>query len=106
MGEEKPIQVTIFDDRAAEHCPGGCGDSLDFVTSYLKERYGETVEVEYLNLAQPAVRRRNRKILAQIEEQGLLLPLVALNGRLKLSGSVEYRAIVEAIETLKEVGGG
>lgn len=106
MGGETPIRVTIFDDSSGEHCPSGCGDSIDFVTEYLKEKYGEAVEVEYLNLAQPAVRRRNPEIIARIEEQGLLLPLVAINGRLKLSGNMEYRAIVEAIETLKEVGGG
>jgi disulfide oxidoreductase YuzD len=100
-----PISVTLFDDSSGEHCLG-CGERFDLVIERLKERYGDEVVVEYLDLAEPAARLQHQEVVNRVKETGLMLPLVAINGVLRLCGGVEYRTIVEAIETQKEVGCG
>ena len=109
MKAESPIRVTIYDDSTSEHC-SHCGiewsskEAIQFVTERLREKYGDSVILEYLDLAEPSTHRQNQEVIHKINQQGLALPVVALNGVLKLCGNVEYRMIVEAIETLKEIG--
>jgi len=100
-----PISVTIFDDSSSEHCLG-CAEPFELVIEHLKERYGDEVAVEHLDLAEPAARLQHQEVVNRVKETGLMLPLVAINGVLRLCGGVEYRTIVEAIETEKEVGCG
>jgi disulfide oxidoreductase YuzD len=100
-----PISVTIFDDSSSEHCLG-CGEHFELVIQHLKEKYGDEVVVEHLDLAQPATRFQHQEVVNRVKGSGLMLPLVAINGVLRLCGGVEYRTIVEAIETQKEVGCG
>ena len=66
-------------------------------------RYGDEVQVEYLDLAEPQARRHHPEVIEHILGQGLPLPLVAINGVPKLSGIFEYRMIVDAIETQREI---
>jgi hypothetical protein len=44
--------------------------------------------------------------MERIRAHNLPLPLVAINGVFKLSGSIEFRAVKEAIEAQMEVGCG
>jgi disulfide oxidoreductase YuzD len=104
MKSYKPIKVTIFDYRDAEHCSRYCaaaGDDVAFVTEHLERKYGDTVQVEYIDLGE-----ENSEMAKMVRAQNLSLPVVAINGVLRLAGSVEYRAIMEAIEAQIEVGGG
>jgi len=48
-----PISVTIFDDSSSEHCLG-CAEPFELVIEHLKERYGDEVAVEHLDLADSA----------------------------------------------------
>lgn len=106
------IRVAIFDNSQAQHCPGQCGmaalsqDDVKFVAEHLKERFGEDTELDYLDLAQPSVRKRHRRILKLIEAQNLNLPVVTVNGVPRLSGGVDYRLIAETIEVVREIEDG
>ena len=104
------IRVTFFDDASGERCPAECGldlasaDTLQFITERLKDKYGEAVVVEYLDLATPP--DRYKETISRIRERNLPLPLIAINGVPRCSGGVDYRTLVEAIDTLREVSGG
>ncbi len=100
-----PIRVTIFDNTGEAQCTGcyRIGRSLEeiaVVTQQLKGKYGDDVEVEYIDLAES----ENDDIMAKIRARELPLPVVAINGVFRLAGGAGYRDIVEMIETLKEVG--
>ena len=71
----------------------------------LRERYADTVELEYIDLAVPAVRERRPDLAARA---GALqpLPVVLIGDIAALAGSIEYRSLVEAIETAREVNSG
>lgn len=105
--ENVTVRVTIFDHSKEEHCSGYCGvawslEEIAFVTEHLKRKYGDGVEVEYIDLARSEA---PPEIIDRVRTYNLPLPVVAINGVLKLSGCVEYRAIMEAIEAQREVIG-
>jgi disulfide oxidoreductase YuzD len=61
-------------------------------------RYGETVQVEYVDLADPAAQVEYAHLTNAIEERSLPFPLVAINGRLRLAGTAAYYQIVPLVE--------
>ena len=102
------IRVTIFDNSEGEHCSScevgsSSREAIEFAIEHLKKRYGDEVQIEYLDLAEPQARRHHPEVVEQIVGQHIPLPLVAINGVPRLSGIFEYRMIVDAIETQREV---
>ncbi|MDP2952944.1 MAG: DUF1462 family protein [Chloroflexota bacterium] len=100
-------RVVIFADSQVKRCPGcgiecGVGEPADLVTQRLQDRFGQGVEIEYVDLSDPGARVQHEKEVRQIEEQELFLPVVAIEGVFRLAGSLEYRRIAEAIEVLRE----
>ena len=73
------------------------------VTSYyLKMRFGETVEVEYVDMANPESQAQFPEVLAVVADQNLPYPLVAINGRLRAAGSAHYYRILPFVEEVLE----
>jgi len=100
-----PIRVTIFDNVAEAQCTGCYRidrslEEIAVVIQHLKRRYGDEVEVEYIDIAESD----NDDIMENIRAQELPLPVVAINGVFRLAGGAGYRDIVELIEIQKEVG--
>jgi len=99
-----PIRVTIFDNTGETQC-SGCYrinrslEGIAVVIQQLKGRYGDQVEVDYIDLAE-----EDSDVMEKIRAQNLPLPVVAINGVFRLAGGAGYREIAEIIETLKEVG--
>lgn len=60
---------------------------------------------KFLNLAVPEVRLQYANVVKAIEKDTLPLPLVAINGEVKMAGGVDYYSIVSAIESLTAAGG-
>ena len=60
---------------------------------------------EFLNLAVPEVRQQYANVVKAIAKDNLPLPLVAINGEVKMAGGVDYYSIVSAIESLTAAGG-
>jgi hypothetical protein len=58
------------------------------------------VTTEFINLAVPEARQKYANVVAAIEKDNLPLPLVAIDGMVKMAGGVDYYSIVSAIEAL------
>lgn len=79
----------------------------EFMTEHLKRRYGDAVEVQFVDLAEELpTEPKDRELREKIISQGMPLPLVAINGIPKMVGILSYRMITEAIDTLTEVSDG
>ncbi len=63
-------------------------------------RYGSLVEVEYIDLTDPEVQSEFAELLALIRDRNLPYPLVAVNGQLRLVGSVDYNRVAPLVEEL------
>ena len=103
-----PTQITIFDNSRGEYCSRcevglSSKEAIEFAVEHLKMRYGDEVQIEYLDIAEPPASHHHPEVIDQIVRQNLPLPLVAINGVPKLAGTFEYRMIVDAIETQREV---
>lgn len=55
---------------------------------------------EFVNLAVPEAWQQYAAVVASIAKDDLPLPLVAINGQVKMAGGVDYYSIVSAIESL------
>ncbi|MBI4215813.1 MAG: hypothetical protein HY687_00225 [Chloroflexi bacterium] len=109
MSKTAPIKITMFQDSSGRDCSTHCGaggapDQLAaFFQEQLQEAYGDRVALECLDLSQPATSEREGKLVSQIQARGLMLPAIAINGVLRLSGNVDYRTLAEAIEAQQEL---
>lgn len=65
---------------------------------YLKQRYGEAIAVEYVDMADPQNQAEYDQLLAVVEARGLPYPLVAVNGNVQLVGTVHYYQVVPLVE--------
>ena len=65
---------------------------------YLKLRYGDAVEVNYVDLSDPANQERFAELMGLVEERDLGFPLVTVNGQIRLVGSAHYYHILPMIE--------
>jgi len=57
-------------------------------------RHGARVQVEYVDLGEPAGKAAHAEVLKRIEAEGLPFPLVAVNGTLRLAGSAHYSHVL------------
>jgi disulfide oxidoreductase YuzD len=69
---------------------------------YLQMRYGEAVEVEYVDMADPENQARFPELLAVAEDRDLPYPLIAVNGHLRAAGSAHYYSILPLVEQALE----
>ena len=109
------VKVSIFDDTTSSAC-AECAAECEFpwlpqevaaiTAAELVQRLGEEVEVEFIDLALARPGGPHGEIIAQGRARPHLLPLVAINGVLRLSGSLNTERIIQVIDTLREVEGG
>jgi disulfide oxidoreductase YuzD len=65
-------------------------------------QYGDDVQVEYVDLANPESQAEFGELVALVEEQNLPYPLVAINDQLRIAGSVQYHQVMPVVERLLE----
>ena len=103
------VQVTIIDDSKSEKCEGHCG--LDFsspkvveeVAELLNKQYGETVQLEHINLAEPSTSNTHSEIIERIRTENLVLPLLLINGNLRISGYFDVHLLHNIIQAELEM---
>ncbi|MBI4302668.1 MAG: hypothetical protein HY664_08685 [Chloroflexi bacterium] len=106
MPEEKPLRVTICQNSLDEGCVAGCGEPIDFIIQHLERRYGKTVILEQVDLANHSSCEQNQQLVRDIRQNQLPLPLLAVNGIPKIYGRMDFRMVSEVIETLREAAFG
>lgn len=103
------LRITVVDDsRYHQHdsdCGVGCAfpETWGFLRDRLRERFEGTVELEYVDLAQPGIEGARPELRGLLSEHNTVLPVIAFDGVVRLAGVVDYRTIVEAIEMEWEV---
>ena len=65
-------------------------------------RYGDAVQVEYVDMVDPENQTQFSELLAVIEDRELPYPLVAIDGQLRAAGSAQYYRIVPFVEQALE----
>ncbi len=105
------IKITILGDDSQGECDAGCGidwaspESVPFAAERIKERFGEDIPLEYVNMAENKTRRLVQEWNENVKDKNLSLPLLLLNGQLRISGRFDIRQLLDVIEIEREVGG-
>ena len=105
------IQITILDDRHTEECGAGCSidwsspESLALASQQVKERFGDDVKIDYLNMSKNTVNQDMLKWKNEIRTKSLQLPLLILDKHLRISGPFDMRQLMDAIEFETEIKG-
>ncbi len=104
------IQITIVDDSRTEKCEGECGldwssaEVIALASQRIKDRFGEKIELEYLDLAKATANRHTLELSQEIKGKNLSLPLLTINSQPRISGQFDVRQLLDAIEAEMEIG--
>ncbi len=104
------IRVTVVDDTRGSKCEGRCG--LDFSTAgtlrstseLLNKLYGKRVELDFVDLAGDQS-GSNMEIAEMVRREEMALPLLLVNGKLRISGYFDLHSLQEAIQAEMEMAG-
>ena len=109
MGKSS-VQITVLDDRRTEECQAGCGidwaspEAIALANQQIKDRFGDRMKMEYLNLSRTEATGDVLHWKEVIQNKNLLLPLLLLNGHLRISGQFDIRQLLDTIEAEIEIG--
>ena len=97
-------KVTVIDDIEADKCEGHCGlefsspQVIEQTTELLKDLFGETVQLEYLDLSGPVAGRLYPEMVERVTAENLPLPLLLINGNLRVSGYFDIDLLKRVIQ--------
>ncbi|MFC1925179.1 hypothetical protein ACFLW2_00600 [Chloroflexota bacterium] len=103
------VQVTVIDDAGADKCDAHCGleftspQVVEQVTELLGKIYGETVQLEYIDLAGSSTGGLYPDMIERVMAGGLSLPLLLINGNLRVSGYFDIHLIQSVIQAELEM---
>ncbi len=103
------IKITIVDDSRAEKCETGCGldwsspEAIALVSQGAKNRFGDKVRLEYLDLAKATSNPEALEWSQVIKNKNLPLPLLIIDGHPRISGPFDIRQLVDTIEAEMEI---
>ena len=106
---ERTFAVEIVDDTSRRDCDADCGtdwsspEMFDLVGRQVEQRFGGAATVEYRDLAGGELDAGQQEIKRNIRQQGLSVPLLLVNGRLRVAGQFDVRQIVDAVEAEMEI---
>lgn len=108
LSDNKAIHITILDDRHAGECAAGCNtdwskpESLELARRQTAGKFGKRVGIDYINIS-AAANADTQKWRRLIKERKLLLPLLLLNGEIRISGPFDLRQLLDIIEAETEI---
>jgi len=103
------IQITIVDDSKGEKCNAHCGADwastqvIDLASQRIKERFGDKIKLEYLDLTESTTNHHAVEFKQQVKAKNLSLPLLVINGELRISGQFDIRQLLDAIDAELEI---
>ncbi|MFC1987888.1 hypothetical protein ACFLVH_05040 [Chloroflexota bacterium] len=106
------IQIAIVDDSddsKVKQCDAKCGadwssvEAIALVSQQIKDRFGEGIKLEYLDLTQTAAEPHTLELRREIKNKDFSLPLLLINGQPRISGPFDIRQLLDSIEAEMEI---
>jgi len=104
------IQITIIGDSSQGECDAGCGEywsspeALALAEQRIKDRFGDKIQLQYLDLPKAVPNHDALEWSEVIKNKNLLLPLLIINGQLRISGLFDICQLLDTIEVEIEIG--
>jgi len=104
------IDITILNDTNRQEC-GACieidwsaPESIDLARQRIKDRFNDKIQLTYIDLSRGTKNHRASEWSQKIKDKNLMVPLLLINGELRISGQFSIRQLLDAIETVMEMG--
>lgn len=104
------IEILIVDDSRVEKCESSCGvdwsaaGSITLAKKQIKDRFGLRVRWKYLDLSASKGGRQVLELKREVEDKGLSLPVLVVNGEPRIAGQFDLRMVLDAIDAEIEIG--
>jgi len=105
------MKINIIGDSRQKECDTECGvdwsseEALALARQRIVERFGQGMELQYLDLTRTAPDPDVSTWRELIREKNLSLPLLLLNDHIRISGEFDTRQLLDAIDAEMEIGG-
>ena len=107
---EAAVNIKIIDDTSRRDCDAACGtdwsspEATELAIRQIRDRFGEETKLEYIDLSRTIADQPIAQWHQTIRERGLSVPLLLINGQLRIAGQFDTRQIIDAVETEIEIG--
>ena len=108
--EKHDIKVTIINDSRQEECEVECGidwsspEAMALANQRVKERFGDKIQLVYLDMSKTGSSHDTLDWNELINNKNLSLPMLLINGQLRISGQFDIRQLLDVIEVETELG--
>lgn len=103
------IEINIIDDTSRRDCDIDCGtdwssrEAVILADRQIKSRFGVETYFEYIDVSQNTPDHRATQWRQAIKERNLSIPLLLINGQLRIAGQFDTRQIIDAVEVEMEL---
>ncbi len=104
------IRISSIDDTSRRDCDADCGtdwsspEVVDLTARQIESRFGPEAILEYRDLSHDASHEDDPELRRTIRENGLSVPLLLINGHLRVAGQFDARRMIDAVEADLEIG--
>jgi hypothetical protein len=107
---KRAFAVEIVDDTSRRDCDADCGtdwsspEMVALACKQVGQRFGDAATVVYRDLAAADLDAAQEEMKEDIRRQGLSVPLLLVNGHLRVAGLFDVRRIIDVVEAEEEIG--
>ena len=104
------LKIDIIDDTSRRDCDFDCGtdwssqEAVVLANQQIKSRFGAETHLAYNDLSRMSPDNKTARWRRTIRERGLSVPLLLINGHLRIAGQFDIRQIIDAVEAEMEMG--
>jgi len=101
---EVAVNIKIIDDTSRRDCDAACGtdwsssESIELASQQIRNRFSEEIRLEYFDLSRTIPDHSIAQWQQTIKEKSLSVPLLLINGQLRVAGQFDTRQIIDAVE--------
>ena len=104
------VEINIIDDTSRRDCDIDCGtdwssqEAVVLADQQIKSRFGTEMRLEYIDLSRIVPDDQAAQWRQTIREKSLSVPLLLIDGKLRIAGQFDTRQIIDAVEAEMELG--
>ena len=103
------VEINIIDDTSRRDCDIDCGtdwsseEAVVLANRQIESRFGIETRLEYIDLSRTTTDHRATEWRQTIKERSLPIPLLLIDGHLRIAGQFDTRQIIDAVEAEREL---
>jgi len=104
------MDVVVLEHREmGKPCTEGCGmdwlveENQKLAHELVEQGFGSSVSLRFVNLAEPGAEAAYRSLVEHVRAEGIVLPVLIINGEVKIAGYFDLRMLNEMIDATSDL---